>query len=124
MGIEIILEKCTGCGLCVKACPFAAIKVKNKKAEIEANCTLCGSCVDVCKLDAIILERPKPSKKDLSDFKDVWIFVELKGEEIKKVGFELASKAQEIADTLKERVGAVILGKKVSHLCDDIAAYG
>jgi len=124
MGIDIILDKCTGCGLCVKACPFAAIKIKNKKAEIEANCTLCGSCVDVCKLEAIVLERPKQSDKDLSEYKDVWIFVELKEEEIKKVSYELASKAREIADTLGERVGAVILGKKVSHLCDNIAAYG
>ena len=67
MGIEIILDKCTGCALCVKACPFAAIKIKNKKAEIEANCTLCGSCVEICKFDAINLERPKPSDKDLSE---------------------------------------------------------
>ena len=124
MSIEIILDKCTGCGLCVKACPFAAIKIKNKKAEIEANCTLCGSCVEVCKLDAIILERPKPSDKDLSEYKDVWIFVELREQEIKKVSLELASKAREIADTLGERVGAVILGRKVKHLCDDIVAYG
>jgi electron transfer flavoprotein alpha subunit len=124
VGIEIILDKCTGCGLCIKACPFAAIKIKDKKAEIEANCTLCGSCVDVCKLDAIILERPKPSDKDLSEYKDVWIFVELKGQDIKKVGFELASKAREIADKLGEKVGAVILGEKAKHLCDDIAAYG
>jgi electron transfer flavoprotein alpha subunit len=124
VGIEIILDKCTGCGLCVKACPFAAIKVKDKKAEIEANCTLCGSCVDVCKLDAIKLERPKPSEKDLSEYKDVWILVELRGKEIKKVSFELASKAREIADTIGQRVGAVIFGGKVKHLCDEIAAYG
>jgi len=124
VGIEIILDKCTGCALCVKACPFAAIKIKNKKAEIEANCTLCGSCVEICKFDAINLERPKPSDKDLSEYKDVWIFVELREKEIKKVSLELASKAREIADTLGERVGAVILGGKVKHLCDDIAAYG
>ncbi|UCF11690.1 MAG: electron transfer flavoprotein subunit alpha [Thermoplasmatales archaeon] len=124
MGIEIILDKCTGCGLCVKACPFAAINIKDKKAEIEANCTLCGSCVEICKFDAILLERPKPSDKDLSEYKDVWIFVELREKDIKKVSFELATKAREIADTLGERVGAVILGGKVKHLCDDIAAYG
>ena len=124
MGIEIILDKCTGCGLCVKACPFAAINIKNKKAEIEANCTLCGSCVEICKFDAINLERPKPSDKDLSEYKDVWIFVELREKEIKKVSFELATKAREIADTLGERVGAVILGEKVKHLCDEIATYG
>jgi len=124
VGIEIILDKCTGCGLCLKACPFAAIKIKNKKAEIEANCTLCGSCVEVCKFDAIIIERPKLSDKDLSEYKDVWIFVELREQDIKKVSLELASKAREIADTLKQRVGAVILGEKVKHLCDNLATYG
>ena len=124
MGIEIILDKCTGCALCVKACPFNAIKIKNKKADIEANCTLCGSCVESCKLNAIIIERPKLSNKDLSEYKDVWIFVELRGKEIKKVSLELASKAREIADILGQRVGAVILGEKVRHFCNQIKAYG
>ena len=124
MGIDIIIDKCTGCGLCIKSCPFSAIKIKNKKAEIEANCTLCGSCVESCKFDAIIIKRPKLTNKDLSDYKNVWFFVELREEEIKKVSLELASKAREIADTLKEKVGAVILGEKVKHLCDEIASYG
>jgi electron transfer flavoprotein alpha subunit len=124
VGIDIILDKCTGCGLCVQICPFSAIKIKDKKAEIDANCTLCGSCVESCKFDAIIIKRPKLSDKDLSEYKDVWIFVELRENEIKKVGLELASKAREIADTLKQRVGAVILGRSVNHVCDEIAAYG
>jgi len=124
LGIEIILDKCTGCGLCVKACPFAAIKIMDKKAEIEANCTLCGSCVEVCNFDAIQIERPKLSDKDLSEYKNVWIFVEIREKVIKKVSLELASKAREIADTLGERVGAVILAEKAKHLCDEIAAYG
>jgi electron transfer flavoprotein alpha subunit len=124
VGIKITIDKCNGCGLCVKACPFAAIKVKDKKAEIEANCTLCGSCVEICKLDAIVIDRPKPSKKDLSDYKGVWIFVELRDQVTTKVSLELASKARELADTLGEQVGAVIFGKKVKHLCDNLAAYG
>ena len=124
MGIDIIIDKCTGCGLCLKSCPFSAIKIKNKKAEIESNCTLCGSCVESCKFDAIIIKRPKLTNKDLSDYKNVWIFVELREKEIKKVSLELASKAREIADTLKEKVGAVILGEKVKHLCEEIATYG
>jgi len=124
VGIEIIIDKCTGCALCIKSCPFSAIKIKNKKAEIQANCTLCGSCVESCKFDAIILRRPKLTNKDLSGYKNVWIFVELREKEIKKVSLELASKAREIADTLKEKVGAVILGEKVKHICDNIASYG
>ncbi len=82
------------------------------------------SCVETCKFEAIIIKRPKLSDKDLSEYKDVWIFVELRENEIKKVGLELASKAREIADTLKQRVGAVILGTSVKHICDEIATYG
>ena len=33
--ITIFLEKCTGCTLCVKACPFGAIHMANKKAVID-----------------------------------------------------------------------------------------
>ncbi|MFA5096856.1 MAG: 4Fe-4S binding protein, partial [Candidatus Omnitrophota bacterium] len=46
MSIQIIIEKCTGCSLCVKACPFGAIKIADKKAVIDLNkCNLCGACV-------------------------------------------------------------------------------
>lgn len=124
MGIKIILDKCTGCGLCVKACPFAAINIKNKKAEIQANCTLCGSCVDICTFNAIELKRLKLTDNDLSEYKDVWIFVELREQNIKKVSLEIASKARELADTLNQRVGAVLIGGKVNHLVTTIAAYG
>jgi electron transfer flavoprotein alpha subunit len=124
MGIEIILDKCTGCGVCIKICPFAAIKLKNKKAEIEAHCTFCGSCVEVCKFDAINLKRPQISTKDLSDYKNVWIITELREQDIKKVSFELASKAKEIADSLQEKVGAVLIGEKVQNHCDELTSYG
>ncbi|MBI2251170.1 MAG: 4Fe-4S binding protein, partial [Armatimonadetes bacterium] len=30
MSIEILVIKCTGCGLCLKNCPFGAIKIENK----------------------------------------------------------------------------------------------
>ncbi len=124
MTIKIILEKCTGCGLCVKACPFGAIIVKDKKAEIGPNCTLCGACVDSCKFEAIELKRPEQRAEDLSEYKGVWTFVELHGEGIKKVSLELASKARELADTLGENVGAVLLGDKAREHCNELAAYG
>ena len=28
MGLEIINEKCTGCGLCIKACPFGSLTLE------------------------------------------------------------------------------------------------
>ena len=36
MSIRVDLEKCTGCKLCIKACPFDAIKVIDKKAIIDS----------------------------------------------------------------------------------------
>ncbi len=47
--IKIILDKRVGCKLCIGTCPFGAIKVENKKAQILENCTLCGACVSSCK---------------------------------------------------------------------------
>ena len=49
-------EKCTGCGRCVKACPFEAIVGEKKQPhtlDVE-KCIKCDSCFEVCKFDAVI----------------------------------------------------------------------
>ncbi|MFA5100746.1 MAG: 4Fe-4S binding protein, partial [Candidatus Omnitrophota bacterium] len=91
MSIQIIAEKCTGCTLCVKSCPFSAITVTNKKAVIDLHkCTLCGACVPTCKFKAIFLDKPAPAeKKDFSDHKGVWVFAEQKKGRVQSVSFEL-----------------------------------
>jgi heterodisulfide reductase subunit A len=53
---RILLDKCTGCGLCVKVCPYNAITVnkETKKAEVvEAACAGCGTCGAECPFEAI-----------------------------------------------------------------------
>lgn len=45
---------CTGCGQCVKSCPFNLLKVENGKATLVGeNCMLCGYCGAACKQFAI-----------------------------------------------------------------------
>ena len=50
---------CTGCGLCQKACPVAAINGEGRsprRIDAEA-CIACGSCRRVCKFAAVSAQR-------------------------------------------------------------------
>ncbi len=54
MSAKVNKEKCTGCGLCVDACPMDAIKLENDEAKVDEDiCTECGVCVEECPNDAI-----------------------------------------------------------------------
>jgi len=112
--IQIIIEKCTGCTLCVKACPFGAIRIIEKKAVIDLNkCNLCGACVPACKLKAILIEKPigvASAKPDFKDYKGIWIFAEQKKGKVQPVVYELLGKARELAASLGVEVSAVLLG--------------
>jgi NADH:ubiquinone oxidoreductase subunit F (NADH-binding)/(2Fe-2S) ferredoxin len=52
---RVIVEKCTGCGLCVKVCPSGAITGPRKEPHNldPTKCIKCRACYDVCKFDAI-----------------------------------------------------------------------
>lgn len=124
MSIGIIVEKCTGCTLCVKVCPFGAIKVVDKKAVIDLDkCNLCGACVEACKFDAIILEK-KESKQAIPDSKGVWVFAEQKKGKLQTISFELLGKARELAKKLNTDVSAVLLGDKVEKQANDLISRG
>jgi ferredoxin len=46
-------EQCTGCGICVDACPQEAISLNDIAKVDPEKCTDCGTCVDECPNDAI-----------------------------------------------------------------------
>ena len=124
-GIKVIKEKCVGCGLCVKTCPFGAITLKNKIAVIDLDkCTLCGACKEACKFDAIVIYKPQSIKTDISGYKNVWVFVEREDEKIASVSFELLGKARVLADDLKSKVVAVFLGSNIKKDAQELIYRG
>jgi len=63
---EVVLNKCTGCSLCYKDCPYQAIEMvpapagsrfKLLATVLTARCSSCGVCVGACAFDAIDLPQ-------------------------------------------------------------------
>lgn len=127
MPIQIIIEKCTGCSLCIKACPFDAIRIMDKKALIDFNkCNLCGACVPSCKFKAILLEKEEPAcvLPDIKDYKGIWVFIEQKKGKIQSVSYELLGKARELADKLKTQVSGILIGNNLDDQIDELIWHG
>ncbi|MFX0075745.1 MAG: FAD-binding protein [Candidatus Hermodarchaeota archaeon] len=122
--INVDKEKCTGCGLCEKACPFGAIKIVDKIAIIGDECTLCGACVDQCNVAAIIIQRKKIEEVDLSKYQDVWIVAEIKDGNVRNVSFELLGKAKELAKELNQKTCVLLLGDNVKRFSQDFSKRG
>lgn len=127
MPIHIISEKCTGCSLCLKVCPFDAIRITDKKAAIDLNkCNLCGACVHACKFNAISLEKPKAAciTPDISGYKGIWVFIEQKNGKIQSVAYELLGKAGELAKELDCQVSGVLIGNSLDDQLDELIWHG
>lgn len=137
--IKVVGEKCVGCTLCVKSCPFGAIAMvecevngsdglskKNKRAVIDLQkCTVCGACVETCKFDAIKM-APKTvvAPSDLSDYKGVWVFAEQHDGEIQTITFELLGEGRKLADDLGMELCGVLIGSGISAKAQDLVSRG
>jgi len=51
-------EKCTGCTLCARECPQAAISGERKQVHVidPDLCIRCGVCRDLCRFDAVVVQ--------------------------------------------------------------------
>lgn len=57
MSIEIIADRCIGCGQCVQICPGSLFDISGNKAAMKypQNCWGCASCIKECAAGALRL---------------------------------------------------------------------
>ena len=124
--IKVIDEKCVGCTLCEKVCPFGAIEMDDRLAVIDlTKCTVCGACVEACKFDAIELrERTIATKHDLRQFENVWVLAEQFDGHIESVTYELLGEGRKLADDLDMDLCTVLLGSDIESQAQDLIARG
>jgi len=125
MSIKVINDNCTGCTICGKVCPFAAITMVEKKAVIDLDkCTLCGACVEACKFDAIVLKRTAKQTENLDAYSGVWVFGEQKRGVIQSIAFELLGKGSELAKKLNTKLSCVLIGHNVKDKAEELIHRG
>ena len=61
---------------------------------------------------------------DISQYKDVYVFAEQRDGVIQNVAFELLGKARDLADTLGEKVVAILLGCGIKDKAQQLIASG
>ena len=129
MAIKIDAEKCIGCGICVKECPFEAMTMTvgeggKKLPETGNGCTECGRCVEACPKGAITRTGTSMKNVDISMYHGVWVYAEQRGGKLMNVAIELLGEGRKLADEIGTELCAVLVGSECNDLVDELFAYG
>ncbi|PKN73498.1 MAG: electron transfer flavoprotein subunit alpha [Candidatus Cloacimonetes bacterium HGW-Cloacimonetes-3] len=123
--IEVLNEKCVGCGACIRACAYDAIRIEDKLAIINTDkCTLCGACVQSCPFEAILIRKHSEKGVDIDDYSGIWVFAEQKDGIIAPVSYELLGKGHELAEELGAELSAIVFGSDIEAMASELIAFG
>jgi electron transfer flavoprotein alpha subunit/NAD-dependent dihydropyrimidine dehydrogenase PreA subunit len=124
MAVRLITESCTGCKLCLRACPYGAIEMVEGKAQFNESCTQCGACASACKFEAIVLETSYTPEVDVDQYRGLWVVAEHLHGQFRRGTFELLGEGRRLADELGVELAAVLLGDGVAETAKELFAYG
>jgi len=123
--LKVIVENCTGCGVCEQVCPYGAIEVVDGKARVKDNCVFCGICVESCSFEALeLVEEGKEVKEVASGYSGIMTFGEVLNGELSKVSFEILSVARRLADKRKTHVTTLLIGNNVEKYAQELINHG
>ena len=56
--LDLNIEKCNGCTMCIQVCPHAVFAIQNHKARIidQDACMECGACARNCPTEALTVK--------------------------------------------------------------------
>lgn len=63
-------------------------------------------------------------RQDINQYKDIWVFAEQRQGKITPVVIELLGEGRKLADTKGIKLNAILLGKDIKPLADELIAYG
>jgi electron transfer flavoprotein alpha subunit len=137
MGIKVIKDKCTGCGICFKVCQYGAINIIDEPHTLKTGkemkrlavinlekCILCAECVKPCPTGAIEIETQTHQFVGKENYKDVMVFAEQRRDELEGAAFELIGKGRELADKLGVNLYALLLGKDLEGKPEKLITHG
>lgn len=63
-------------------------------------------------------------KQNINQYKDIWVFAEQRQGVITPVVIELLGEGRKLADVRNVKLNAILLGKDIKNLADELIAYG
>lgn len=123
--LQVHKESCIGCGACVDACAYQAIRMEEYPQIDPYACRLCGSCVQACPSEALVMNHPDSTPKASVDAKGIWVLAETEHDgELSDVTKELLGKAVCLAEKLQQDVEALLIGDNLEKTASALIAYG